>query len=953
MTTNGQGTVKTLLSMVLLSASIGVLAGELPAGRRVTSLDQGWRFQIGDIADALPVGVPVTGWYWCVDQVGESKHKSITAADVDMSDEKWKKGTAFDAKEVSAAWFRTELPGNSVAMPAIEFHSLKGNGILYVNGKRIFRVEGNKQIFLAELDKVWKREGTNVIAVLLKTTDKGGSLGDISFFDLSTATTKTDSPVHPGYDDSGWRVVEMPHDYVVEGPVTDKGADGYERNIGWYRRTITIPELADGQRVWIELDGIYRQSRLWFNGVFAKVHNDGYAHCRLDVTDLAKQGENVLTVQVDPRHGQGWWYDGGGIYRHTRMIIVEPVHVVPDGVFVISDIPDPKDGITAPAKITIRTMASNTSGKKQPAKVVNEIMDAAGAVVARSEKSINLAVGEFTDAQSIDMPKAELWSTDNPNLYTMRTTIEVAGKKVDQLSTTFGVRKVEFDAERGLILNGKPVKIKGTCNHETHAGVGLALPDRLHVWRLEELKKMGSNAYRCAHNQNSPIVYKACDRLGILVVDEFRHFDDGYLMKVTENASFDNMEDQINQVKRNRNHPSIIIWSLCNEEGVVQNTPLGAGLAAIARNIVNTHDGTRLTTAAVNDQFQVNGICATVDVLGFNYMSFDYDRVRELFPHKAGIGTETSAELATRGIYSQNTFRREGGRGPVLYGDLERGYLSAYSQNRHGWGELSASAWKKIVDRPWMAGCFVWSGFDYKGEPSPFGQPEQPSISTQYGIIDTCGFPKDVYWYYKSWWTSEPVLHVFPHWNWPGREGENIAVWVYSNCETVELFLNGKSLGKKTMEPNSYLTWDVTYTAGKLEAKGITKGGQSISTVVETTGVPAGIALAPDRTELIADGQDLAWVGVSVRDGEGRVVPTANNMIRFNISGPGKILGVGNGDPSCHEPDKASQRSAFNGYCMVLVQTIRKAGRVTLTAEGDGLKPVTVNINSKIGSVVR
>jgi beta-galactosidase len=459
---------------------------------------------------------------------------------------------------------------------------------------------------------------------------------------------------------------------------------------------------------------------------------------------------------------------------------------------------------------------------------------------------------------------------------------------------------------------------------------------------------MGANAYRCAHNQNSPVVYEACDRLGILVMDEFRHFDDGYTMKVTKNASLDNMDDQINQVKRNRNHPSIILWSVCNEEGVVQNTPLGAGLAAVLRNMINLYDGTRLTTAAVNDQFSDRGICAAVDVVGFNYMSYEYDKGHARFPKKSCLGTEASAEMATRGIYDRTRIPKGGaGAGPDVFGDIKRGWLSAYSENRCGWGEVSESAWKKVVARPWMSGYFVWTGFDYKGEPTPFSQPKQPSISSQFGILDTCGFPKDVYWYYKSWWTSEPVIHLFPHWNWQGREGETINVWVHSNCETVELFLNGKSLGKKTMKPDSHLAWDVAYTPGKLEAKGITKDGKTITDVVETTGAPAGLALAPDRTELTPDGQDLAWVGVSVLDDKGRVVPTANNMIRFSVTGPGQILGVGNGDPSCHEPDKASQRSAFNGTCMVLVQTTRETGRITLTAEGDGLKPTVVTFDVK------
>jgi len=309
------------------------------------------------------------------------------------------------------------------------------------------------------------------------------------------------------------------------------------------------------------------------------------------------------------------------------------------------------------------------------------------------------------------------------------------------------------------------------------------------------------------------------------------------------------------------------------------------------------------------------------------------------------VGTEACSEIATRGCYDRTPFKNKMG-GPTLYGDEEQCHLSAYSESLMGWSATCEAGWKAVAERPWVMGYFVWSAFDYQGEPTPFVWPGQAAISTQFGIMDFCGFPKDSYWYYKSWWGSEPVLHVFPHWNWPGKEGQMISVWVHSNCDEVELFLNGRSLGKKTMERYGHLEWLVPYAPGKLEAKGSCQGKQ-LSAVRETTGVAAGIALAPDRSALSADGADLAWVGVSVVDDKGRVVPTAGNRVRFSVTGSGKILGVGNGDPACHESVKASQRSAFNGLCMVLVQTTRTSGNIILTAESDGLKPTTITLRSK------
>ena len=686
-------------------------------------------------------------------------------------------------------------------------------------------------------------------------------------------------------------------------------------------------------------------SRYWLNGTEIGIHPSGYSPVRFDVTDLVKPGENSLVVSLDPNIQEGWWYDGGGIYRHVQMVIVSDVHVAPDSVFVRSTIPDCRDGVTAPADLNVALSVENTRSKPaSSAEVRSEVLDSAGNVVVQALKQQDLAEGGNEVEFALHLPEAKLWSCEHPELYTLRTTVSADGKVLDSVTTNFGVRKIAFDEDRGFLLNDREVKIEGACIHQNHAGVGVAIPDRLHEWRLEQLKEMGCNAIRTVHYKGK-VVYDACDRLGILVMDEFRQFGDTYVGKSSRKTSVDSLRDQIDQVKRVRNHPSIFLWCLGNEEGELQDNPDGARIASAMKAMVDTYDGTRLVTVASVHGFSPEGICGAIDVIGINYNVPSFDKIRETFPDKPFIGTESSSEVSTRGFYDRTRFKNSLG-GPDLFGDEQRGYLSNYSENGPGWAQSCEVNWKAVAERPWMAGTFIWTGFDYKGEPTPFGQPNQPSISSSFGVMDTCGFPKDNYWYYKSWWTDEPVIHVFPHWNWADKEGETIPVWVHSNAEEVELFRNGKSLGSKTMEPNSHLEWEVPDSPGRLEARGL-KDGKKITAAVETTGKAAGLALAPDRTALAADGSDLAWVGVSVVDDKGRVVPTADNMVRFSVSGPGRILGVGNGDSSSHEPDKADQRSAFHGLCMVLVQTTGEPGNIQLKAEADGLKPIVVSMTAK------
>ena len=497
------------------------------------------------------------------------------------------------------------------------------------------------------------------------------------------------------------------------------------------------------------------------------------------------------------------------------------------------------------------------------------------------------------------------------------TEVESGGAITDRYETRFGIRSLRFDPEKGFFLNGQPVKVKGTCNHQDHAGVGVALPDALQHFRVRKLREMGCNAIRTSHNPPTPELLDACDELGMLVLDETRMLSsnpDGL-------AQFENM------IRRDRNRPSVFLWSMGNEE-MVSTTDVGLRILTAMKRLARKLDGSRPVTIPPPPMgdFMGKGGLSVSDVMGYNYA----DPVAEAY-HKANpgvpvLGTENVSAVSTRGIYAV---------------DRAKGFVSSYDPYTTT-GRASARGWWQFVSaRPWVAGGFVWTGFDYRGEPSPY---QWPNISSQYGVIDTCGFPKDTFFYYQAWWTAEPVLHVFPHWNWPGLEGREIAVWVYSNLDKVELFLNGKSLGAKEMPRDQHLAWTVRYEPGAIEARGYRNGQQVLAARRETTGPPARLDIRPDRQEIAADGEDVAVFAVQVQDTQGRVVPVAGNPVTFRVTGPGKVIGVGNGDPTSHEPDTGSLRKAFSGLCMALVQSSKSPGRVTVEASSPGLQPAEATI---------
>ncbi len=708
--------------------------------------------------------------------------------------------------------------------------------------------------------------------------DFGTNTGYFSYF---AKAGYGDGAASPAFDDRAWRVIDLPHDWAVELPFDPNGSSshGYKplgkrfpaTSIGWYRKSFFIPDSDFGKRVGIQFDGVFRNSEVWVNGFYLGQEKSGYSSFQYDITDyLNYGGTNVVAVRVDATMEEGWFYEGAGIYRDVWLNITSPLHIAPWGMFVSSDVKENSADVTARATIT-------NDGTNEAVFIIRQtILDAKGKEVAHGElNKLTLEprnTKDFSTVMAVRDPN--LWSVESPYLYELVTDVYSGDSLVDNSTTKFGMRTLRFDPNKGFFLNGKHIELKGTNDHQDFAGVGTAVPDPLQVFRVERLKAMGSNAIRCSHNPPAPAFLDVCDSLGMLVIDENR------LMGTSP--------EQLNQLERmiirDRNHPSIILWSIGNEEWAIEGNVKGARIASDMQDFAHRLDPTRPTTAACSGGWG-HGISRVIQVMGYNYIfNGNIDEHHGQFPSQPAVGTEESTSPSTRGIYITD----------AKQGHMEQGDRSA--------GDRGIEVGLKFYEeRPFLSGLFFWTGFDYRGEPNPFGWPQ---VTSQSGILDLCGFPKDIFYYLKSWWTDKPVLHLLPYWNWAGKNGQDIDVWAYSNCDSVGLFLNGQSLGGKPVPKYSHVDWKVKYEPGTLLAKGYKDGKEVATDKVETTGEPYAVKLVPDRININADGEDVSTVTVEVVDSKGRIVPTAGNEIAFTIKGPGKIIGVGNGDPSSHEPDR-------------------------------------------------
>jgi beta-galactosidase len=766
------------------------------------------------------------------------------------------------------------------------------------------------------------------------------------------------------FDDTNWRTLNLPHDWSIEGEFKEdaitKGAGGYlPTGIGWYRKHFILSSIDKGQQFWIEFDGVYMNSDVWINGQHLGKHPYGYTSFYYDITPFIKRGENIIAVRVDNSiQPNSRWYSGSGIYRHVWLNIAGSVHIAQWGTYITTP-----EVNSSSATIAVRTSIENHFKVTKNMVLRSVVKNKSGKEMTAVETQVTLTSSGKTDVeQSIKIDSPELWSIETPSLYTLQSSVLDGTQPIDNFTSVFGIRKIEFDKDKGFFLNGKHVKINGVCLHHDAGCLGAAVPEQAWRRRLQILKEMGCNAIRTSHNPPAPEFLDLCDEMGFLVMDEA--FDEwveakgqiqyGYHKYFAECSQ----SDLLSMIHRDRNHPSVVIWSAGNEvpDQVVENG------SEVLRKLIETfhrEDPTRPVTQA-NDRIAAGDgpaklpFLEMLDIVGYNYVDRWFQR-RELYysidkydhPDWKMIGTENVSIGGLRGQYSI---------GPQMSGN--RPFRSgSYKTNMIEAEEL----WKYTSVYDYVIGDFMWTGIDYLGEAF------WPTKSSSSGVIDLCGFPKDGYYFYQSQWTRKPMVHILPHWNWAGHEGQVISVIVYTNCDTVELLLNGRSFGAKSyVFPqqghsggwNSYarpyiapttsdlhLSWDVPYEPGTLKAVG-KKNGKIVTEEVRTTSKLAAVRLSADQKNISADAHDIINVKVEIVDENGLVVPDANNPIEFKVEGEGVLIGTDNGNPQDKTQMKSKLRNAFNGLALAVIQSTEKSGNIRLTAVSANLKDAVLQVVS-------
>lgn len=785
------------------------------------------------------------------------------------------------------------------------------------------------------------------------------------------------------YADSNWRLLNLPHDWSIEGTFSkdhpaSPGGGALPGGIGWYRKTFTLPASDKPVYARIEFDGIYMNSRVYLNGRLVGYRPNGYVSFSYDLTPYlnAPGCPNVLAVRVDnSRQPNSRWYSGSGIYRHVRLVLSDPLHIPYCGTYITTP------AVTAEkATVEIRTEICNRDTAVREAVLLTHLLDPQGREVNEQETAITLAPGETREyRQQLEVPQPQLWDTQQPVLYTARSFIrDRQGDVKDSYTTPFGIRTFHFSADSGLVLNGKRMKIKGVCLHHDLGALGAAVNVRAMERQLELLKEMGCNAIRTSHNPPAPEQLDLCDRMGFIVMDET--FDIWRKRKSQYDYSlyFDQWheKDLTDHIRRDRNHPSVFMWSVGNEvleqwnqsnadeldlqqanlllnfqkkEKLTSSDTLPAN-ALLARRLVEiakSADPTRPVTTANNEPALHNNLfrSGAMDMIGYNYHEKDYARVKKHFPGLPFIATETTSALMTRGFYQMpsDSMYIQPKEWWIPF-ETEHYSCSSYDNCHVPWGTTHEKTWQLVRDNDFISGLFVWTGFDYLGEPTPYWWPAR---SSYFGILDLAGFPKDIYYMYQSEWTDTPVLHIFPHWNW--HEGDTVDIWAYYNrADSVELFLNGRSLGCRTKTPEClHAVWRLAYRPGTLTAVSYRQGEKFLQKEIHTAGPAARIRLTPDRSTITADGRDLCFVTVEVTDADGYLVPDAAHDITFSVEGPATIAGVDNGSPLSHEPFKSNRRKAFYGKCLLILQSATQAGPTVLTATSPGLETQKIQITSK------
>jgi len=801
------------------------------------------------------------------------------------------------------------------------------------------------------------KKGISLLIIVLLFTAKGFAqeVRSTADFDKGWHFNLGDVPNGETMDlnDAKWRTLNLPHDWSIEGefskdnPATPEGG-ALPGGIGWYRKIFTIPATSKGKMIYIAFDGVYQKSDVWINGHHLGFRPNGYISFQYELTPYLNYGAkpNIIAVKVDNSvQPNSRWYSGSGIYRNVWLVTTGRLAIDHWGTYVTT----PKVSSKS-ASVNLDVMVRKYAGKVLAYAIKSTVYDEAGKVVAQ-ESSPKTSGDSLTKTnQTFTVNNPVLWSVDHPYLYKIITQITENNKIIDQYTTPLGIRYFNFDVDNGFTLNGKSVKILGVCDHHDLGSLGSAVNTRALERQLELLKGMGCNAIRTSHNPPAPELLDLCDKMGFIVMDEAFDCWERGKEKYDYHLYFKqwHKKDLEDQILRDRNHPSIFIWSIGNE--IPQQSDTSAlRIAPELAAIVHSLDKTRPITTANNDPSTRNKIISSgaIDLVGYNYNWKNYAAFHDRYPGKIFLGTETTSALETRGFYqmpSDSTLRwpaRGTANKTAMNADNT---VSAYDNVSAPWGSTHEESWKIIKKYKYLSGMFIWTGFDYLGEPTPYSW---PSRSSYFGIIDLAGFPKDVYYMYQSEWTNKTVLHIFPHWNW--EPGKTVDIWAYySNADEVELFLNGKSLGIKKKEGDDlHVMWRLKFEPGTLKVVSRKNGKVVLTREIHTAGEPAKIELTADRKNIKADGKDLSFVTVKILDKDGNLVPDADNLVNFKVNGEAFIASVDNGDPVSHDPFKADYRKAFHGLALAIIQAKEKAGAITFTATSRGLQSATVILNSR------
>ncbi len=726
-------------------------------------------------------------------------------------------------------------------------------------------------------------------------------------------------PIAPDLDEADWERVDLPHDANVRLDFTEKDEvgnfhGGKKRGPVWYRKHFLLTEADHDRQLLLEFEGMSRNAEIYVNGIFLYENRSGYHPFTIDITDVAtfpddqgrealtgglQPGENVIAVAIDPTDGEGWWYEGVGIYRSVWLIRKNTLHIAEDGVFV-------KPG---PQWTEVSVEVENTGYEPRSGELRVYLVDADLQEITGSERRVTVGGnGVETIRVSLDPGPVEVWSPEHPVLYRCICELHSEAGVADYRKVYYGYRTIRFEADTGFYLNDVPMKLRGFCIHQDHTGIGVAVPYAIKEYRLQLLKQIGANAIRTAHHTD-PEIQEIADRIGLMVMEESRSL----------RASEETFAHARSMARKARNHPSVILYSLFNEEPL-QGTETGARMARRLREVIRREDDTRPFTAAMNAGFlNKEGAAQWLDVIGINYNTVEYDKAHALWPDKPIIGSETVSAFMIRGEYETDEAQH-------LIADVDASSAP--------WGNTTRDGWKQVAERPFIGGTFVWTGLDYRGEPTPF---RWPTIASLFGVLDSCGFKKGAGWLYQAFWTDKPMVHALPDLDQPIDPGTSVTFQVYTNCEEAELFLNGTSLGRKPVDPYAMASWETAYTMGTLRAVGYRDGQPVCDEIQRTPGAVAGLRMRLSKEYMTADGEDAIAVNVEAVDALGNFVPSADTLVFFETEGGAKVIGTGNGDPNSHEPDGMHYRRLFHGRCQAIIRTT-DGSDVTVRVYAEGLQ---------------